>query len=121
MFAKIAALTVAASLALAPAAATAATAATAETAARPNLRACYDGNCKLTITKAVSFRVSPRFGITRLRISFTGSTVSIRGTSARTMSQTVIGRNATGSVNGIGVRIISLSAGKAVLRLKPGR
>ncbi|MEV0160705.1 hypothetical protein B0I32_124134 [Nonomuraea fuscirosea] len=119
MLAKITtALAVAASLALTPVAAHA----TATTAtAKPNLRACYDGKCKLTLTKSVSFRVSSRFGITRLAIAFNSSTVKVRGTGAYVSSQAVLGRGSTGSVNGIGVRILSLSGSKAVLRLSPVR
>ncbi|MEU8398854.1 hypothetical protein AB0C28_26965 [Nonomuraea sp. NPDC048892] len=126
MSAKIAtALAVTASLVLTPVAAhaTAATAAsaTATATAKPNLRACYDGKCKLTLTKSVSFRVSSRFGITRLAIAFNSSMVKVRGTGAYVSSQAVLGRGSSGSVNGIGVRILSLSGSKAVLRLSPVR
>lgn len=124
MLAKITtALAVAASLALTPVAAhaTATTATAASATAKPNLRACYDGKCKLTLTKSVSFRVSSRFGITRLAIAFNSSTVKVRGTGAYVSSQAVLGRGSTGSVNGIGVRILSLSGSKAVLRLSPVR
>ncbi|MEV5498064.1 hypothetical protein AB0M50_21980 [Nonomuraea fuscirosea] len=114
------ALAVAASLVLTPVAAHA-TATAASATAKPNLRACYDGKCKLTLTKSVSFRVSSRFGITRLAIAFNSSTVKVRGTGAYVSSQAVLGRGSTGSVNGIGVRILSLSGSKAVLRLSPVR
>ncbi|MEU8360307.1 hypothetical protein AB0C27_30265 [Nonomuraea sp. NPDC048882] len=124
MSAKIAtALAVTASLVLTPVAAhaTVATAASATATAKPNLRACYDGKCKLTLTKSVSFRVSSRFGITRLAIAFNSSMVKVRGTGAYVSSQAVLGRGSSGSVNGIGVRILSLSGSKAVLRLSPVR
>ncbi|GAA1678577.1 hypothetical protein GCM10009733_089280 [Nonomuraea maheshkhaliensis] len=125
MSAKIAtALAVAASLALTPVAAhatTATAAATTATTTKPNLRACYDGKCKLTLTKSVSFRVSSRFGVTRLAIAFNSSMVKVRGTGAYVSSQAVLGRGSSGSVNGIGVRILSLSGSKAVLRLSPVR
>ncbi|MGR6916800.1 hypothetical protein ACU635_21385 [[Actinomadura] parvosata] len=112
---RSAALAVAAALAVTPAAAGAAA------AAKPNLRACYDGRCNLTLTKSVSFRVSPRFGITRLAISFNSSTVRVKGTAPGVMSQAFLGEGATGSVNNIGVRVVSLSSGKAVLRLSARR
>ncbi|MFB4275534.1 MULTISPECIES: hypothetical protein [unclassified Nonomuraea] len=114
------ALAVAASIALTPVAAHL-TATGASAAAKPNLRACYDGRCELTLTKSVSFRVSPRFGITRLAIAFTAGTVRVKGTGPGVMSQAQLGEGTSGSVNGIGVRVVSLSSGKAVLRLAPGR
>ncbi|AQZ60710.1 unnamed protein product [[Actinomadura] parvosata subsp. kistnae] len=117
---RSAALAVAAALAIVPAVTPAATAASTA-AAKPNLRACYDGRCNLTLTKSVSFRVSPRFGITRLAISFDSSTVHVKGTARGAMSQVFLSEGATGSVNNIGVRVVSLSSGKAVLRLSARR
>ncbi|GAA3712135.1 hypothetical protein GCM10022224_092110 [Nonomuraea antimicrobica] len=120
------ALAAAASIALAPAAVSlTATGASAQTAhalatAKPNLRACYDGKCDLTLTGSVSFRVSgSRFGITRLAISFTADTVLVKGTGPGVASQAMLGKGTSGSVNRIGVQVVSLSAGKAVLRLAP--
>jgi hypothetical protein len=109
--------------ALAPvsAAATATSTAARKKAAGPNLRACYDGRCKLTLSKAVRFRVSPRFGVTRLSISFGRDFVRVRATGPGVTSQAVLGARSTGSVNGIGVRVVSLSRGKVVLRLSPIR
>jgi hypothetical protein len=125
---RIAALAAAASIALVPlavptASATTAATVTAATAAtaKPNLRACYDGTCKLTLTRGVSFRVSSRFGITRLAITFTSATVRVKGTGPGVMSQAYLGEGSTGSVNHIGVRVVSLSSGKAVLRLTARR
>ncbi|MEU4539996.1 hypothetical protein AB0G15_34650 [Streptosporangium sp. NPDC023825] len=108
---------------LAPVAATApATDGTARgRTAAPNLRACYDGKCNLTLSKAVRFRVSPRFGVTRLSISFDRTSVRVRATGPGVTSQAVLGLRSTGSVNGIGIRVVSLSRGKAVLKLSPRR
>ncbi|HEX4817168.1 MAG TPA: hypothetical protein VFV66_30875 [Nonomuraea sp.] len=116
-----AALALTAALVLGAGAGPAAAAGPAGAAAKPNLRACYDGACKLSLTKRVSFRVSPRYGITRLAISFTGSRVHVRGTGPGVRSEAFLGKGSSGSVNGIGVRIVSLSSGKAVLRLSPKR
>ncbi|GAA4957722.1 hypothetical protein HD597_001864 [Nonomuraea thailandensis] len=115
---RIAALAAAASVALVP---LAAPAASAGATAKPGLRACYDGTCRLTLTKGVSFRVSSRFGITRLAITFTSTTVRVKGTGTGVMSQAFLGEGSTGSVNDIGVRVVSLSPGKAVLRLTARR
>ncbi|MEV5328068.1 hypothetical protein WBK31_07070 [Nonomuraea sp. N2-4H] len=63
-FAPAAGTTAAAHTAAAQAAATHAAGSTAakpkKKSKKPNLRACYDGTCKLTITKPVSFRVHPQ-------------------------------------------------------------
>ncbi|MER5649302.1 hypothetical protein [Streptosporangium sp. NPDC002524] len=94
---------------------------TAANAAKPNLRACYDGRCKLTLSKTVRFKVSPRFGVTRLSISFNRTIVRVRATGPGVTSQAVLGLRSRGSVNGIGVQVVSLSRTKAVLRLAPTR
>lgn len=109
---RAAVLAMAASVAFVPA--TTATAATG-----PDLRACHDGRCDLTLTRSVSFPVSSRFGITRLAISFDSSIVNVKGTGPGVSSQALLGKGASGSVNNIGVRVVSLSAGKAVLKLAP--
>ncbi|MET9248097.1 hypothetical protein [Nonomuraea sp. NPDC003709] len=49
--------------------ATPALTATPAAASAPNLRACYDGKCKFTFTRAVSFRVSSAYGLGRVRVS----------------------------------------------------
>jgi hypothetical protein len=90
-------------------------------AAAPNLRACYDGKCKLTLSKAVAFRVSPRFGVTRLSISFGSGFVRVKATGSGVTSQAQLGAGGLGSVNGIGVRVVSASRSKAVLSLSPIR
>ncbi|MFI6507053.1 hypothetical protein ACIBCT_05565 [Streptosporangium sp. NPDC050855] len=90
-------------------------------AAAPNLRACYDGRCRLTLSKTARFRVSPRFGVTRLSISFTSRLVRVKATGPGVTSQAVFGTGGSGTVNGISVRVVSLSKGKAVLRLTPVR
>ncbi|MEV0201886.1 hypothetical protein [Nonomuraea sp. NPDC050691] len=69
----------------------------------------------------MSFRVSSRFGITRLSISFNSWSVRVKGTGPGVMSQAMFSRGTSGSVNGIRIRATSLTSGKAVLRLTPVR
>ncbi|WP_170222978.1 hypothetical protein [Nonomuraea turkmeniaca] len=89
--------------------------------AKPNVRACYDGRCKLTITKRVSFRVSSRFGITRLSVGFTEDGVTVKGVGPGVMSGAGFSEGGSATVSGIRFRIVSLSSRKAVLRLTPAR
>lgn len=110
----IAALAVAASVVGGPAAAAGASA-----ARTPHVRACYDGRCVLTLSAGVTFRVSPRFGITKVSISFTAERVHVKGIGSRGTSEALFGKGGSGSVNGIAVGVVSLSAGRAVLRLTP--
>ncbi|MFI7135521.1 hypothetical protein ACIBQ1_58405 [Nonomuraea sp. NPDC050153] len=110
-FTVIAALAIVAIAGLTPAAQASTTA-----VAKPNVRACYDGNCKLTLTKSVSFRVSPKLGLTRLYISFSADGLAVSGTGGSSVesSGSVDG---TVTVNGIKIRPLSLSDSRAVLRL----
>nr|WP_055508029.1 hypothetical protein [Nonomuraea pusilla] len=94
-------------------------AAPAAHASGPDLRDCYDGRCSLTLSGPVSFPVSPRFGVTGLRISFTPQQVRVVGTGTNVVSQANLSRGSVGSVNGISVEVRSLSAFRAVLRLTP--
>ncbi|MEW9554944.1 hypothetical protein [Nonomuraea sp. NPDC050783] len=91
--------------------------ATVTAPARTDLRACYDGACKLTLTKAVSFPVSRTFGITRLAVSFDRHRVRVKGTGPGVSSQALLGAGGSGSVNGIGIKVVSLSSKRVVVRL----
>ncbi|MEU4829603.1 hypothetical protein [Streptosporangium sp. NPDC023615] len=94
--------------------------ASAQTAA-PNLRACYDGKCKLTITKPVRFRVDPQYGFTRISISFNSRAVRARGITEGGFGEVEFGIHGSGTLGGIDIRLVSLSKRKAVLRLSPAR
>ncbi|WP_327580512.1 hypothetical protein OHA25_31130 [Nonomuraea sp. NBC_00507] len=118
----ITALVVAASIiSLAPAGQASATAAVSAVGAKPNLRACYDGRCKLTLTKRVTFRVSSRFGITRLSVGFTGKGVTVKGTGPGIGAGASFSKGGSATVSGIKFSIVSLSSRKAVLNLVPVR
>ncbi|WP_406315360.1 hypothetical protein OHA77_00895 [Streptosporangium sp. NBC_01639] len=96
-------------------------AAAPRSATGPNLRACYDGTCRLTLSKPVKFRVSPRFGVTRLSVSFGPDSVRVKATGSGVSSQVLLGAGASGSVNSIGVRVVTTSSSKAVLSISPVR
>ncbi|MDP4509937.1 hypothetical protein [Nonomuraea turcica] len=96
-------------------------AAVAGVSAKPNLRACYDGRCKLTLTKRVTFRVSSRFGITRLSVGFTGKVVTVKGTGPGIGAGASFSKGGSATVSGIKFSIVSLSSRKAVLNLVPVR
>jgi hypothetical protein len=102
--------------ALAPAAQLPATA-----AAAPKYRACYDGTCKLTLKKKASFRIHPRFGITRLTVSFNSQQVQVKGTGPGVAAGGGFSKGGATTINGIQFTIVSLSGKKAVLRLKARR
>ncbi|MBB2910786.1 hypothetical protein FHS43_002049 [Streptosporangium becharense] len=86
-----------------------------------DLRACYDGKCRLTLAEPVGFWVDPRFGVTWLSISFDRHSVRVVATGPGVRSQATFGPGALSSVNGIGIRAVSLSASRAVLHLSPAR
>ncbi|MGP3912649.1 hypothetical protein [Nonomuraea sp. 10N515B] len=96
-------------------------AAVAAVSAKPNLRACYDGRCKLTLTKRVTFRVSSRFGITRLSVGFTGKGVTVKGTGPGIGAGASFSKGGSATVSGIKFSIVSLSSRKVVLNLVPVR
>ncbi|MFI7539438.1 hypothetical protein [Streptosporangium sp. NPDC049376] len=110
---RTAALAVAVSLTIVPAGATTAFAA----AAKPNLRACYDGNCKISITRKVSFRIDPGFGITKLTLSFNAGGVHVKSSGPGVSGSAYFSGSGSVTVNGITVQALSLSSRKAVLRL----
>ncbi|MER6948268.1 hypothetical protein ABT294_30000 [Nonomuraea sp. NPDC000554] len=112
----ITALTLAAVMVAAPFAA-----APASAAAGPNLRACYDGKCKITITKPVSFRVSSRYRLSRVRVS----KVYVGGLFHADMVRveapglvTTLGEGASGSLNSLSVRVLSITDRGATVRFE---
>ncbi|MEO3874770.1 hypothetical protein ABGB18_38790 [Nonomuraea sp. B12E4] len=104
-----------------------AAASTSETSAdKPNLRACYDGKCKITITKSVSFPVHPRFHMKRLRVGFSSNGVTANsssggGAGASSWSGGYVSKGGWMQINGIRVTVVSLSDSKAVLSLTAKR
>ncbi|WP_188187861.1 hypothetical protein [Nonomuraea sp. SYSU D8015] len=118
------ALAIAASLvaaALAPAAPAAAATAASAAAKKPNLRACYDGNCKITITKRVSFRLDPSFGVTKVWIRFNQNMVEVSAKGPGLALGGGFSEDGSTTLNGITFSVSSLSKRKAVIRLShPG-
>lgn len=115
----ITALALATVMAAAPLTATPASAtATATATAKPNLRACYDGKCTITITKPVSFRVSSRYHLSRVRVAKVYSQIYNRDmvhVSGPGVSVT-LGEGARGSLNSLSVRVLSITSRGAKVR-----
>ncbi|MFD9942423.1 hypothetical protein ACFWYW_34410 [Nonomuraea sp. NPDC059023] len=90
----------------------------ASAAAKPNLRACYDGKCKITITKPVSFRVAARYRLSRVWVSkvyaFNQDMVRVEGPGVAT----TLGEGGSGSINSLNVRILSITGRGATVRFE---
>ncbi|GGO15772.1 hypothetical protein GCM10010116_31730 [Microbispora rosea subsp. aerata] len=106
-------------LALTTAAATASLTATpASAAAKPNLRACYDGKCTITITKPVSFRVASRYHLSKVRVArvynryYDRYMVHVSGPGV----SVTLGEGARGSLNSLSVRVLSITGKGAKVR-----
>ncbi|MEU8178594.1 hypothetical protein AB0C14_37495 [Microbispora hainanensis] len=90
----------------------------ANAAAKPNLRACYDGKCTITITKPVSFRVAGRYHLSRVRVArvhsgfFNTPMVRVWGPGV----SVTLGEGARGSLNGLSVRVLSITSRGAKVR-----
>lgn len=94
--------------------------ASASAAKTPNVKACFDGKCKITITTAVKFRISSRFGFTRLSIARVGSSaVKVQGTGPGVSSATTLGAGGNGSVNNLSVKVSSITDKSATIHLAP--
>ncbi|MFI6299048.1 hypothetical protein ACIBEJ_46185 [Nonomuraea sp. NPDC050790] len=111
--------TVPASAATPASAAVPASAATlASAVAKPNLRACYDGKCKITITRPVSFRVAARYRLSRVWVSrvyaFNQPMVRVEGPGVAT----TLGQGAKGSINRLDVRVLSITDRGATIRFE---
>ncbi|MFI0423929.1 hypothetical protein [Spongiactinospora sp. 9N601] len=87
-------------------------------AARPNLRACYDGKCKFTFTRPVSFRVAKRYRLGKVRVARVY--VSAFGSYAVRISApglaSTLGEGARGTLNGLSVRVLSITSRGATVR-----
>ncbi|MEU7739357.1 hypothetical protein [Nonomuraea sp. NPDC049158] len=98
----------------------AASAATATAAAKTHdVSDCFDGKCKITITKPVSFPVSSTLGFTTLSIARIGATVEVQGTGPGVSSSTTLSVGGNGSVGALTVRVLSITRNSATVRLAP--
>ncbi|MBB5076731.1 hypothetical protein [Nonomuraea endophytica] len=90
----------------------------ATAAAKPNLRACYDGKCKITITRPVSFRVAARYRLSRVWVSkvyaFNQDMVRVEGPGVAT----TLGAGGSGSINSLNVRVLSITDRGATVRFE---
>ncbi|MEV0348303.1 hypothetical protein AB0H88_21225 [Nonomuraea sp. NPDC050680] len=80
---------------------------------------CFDGKCKITITKPVSFPVSSTLGFTTLSIARIGATVKVEGTGPGVSSSTQLSVGGNGSVGALAVRVLSITHNSATVHLAP--
>lgn len=101
-------------------------AAPAAAAAKPNLRACYDGKCKFTFTRAVSFRVSSAYGFTSVRVSkeymggiFNQDMVVVRAPGlTSSLGEGARGEFRSGNKRTLNFRVLSITDGGATIRFE---
>lgn len=101
-----------------PVAVASASAATA-VAKTDDVSECFDGKCKITITKPVSFPVSSTLGFTTLSIARIGATVKVEGTGPGVSSSTQLSVGGNGSVGALTVQVLSITRNSATVRLAP--
>ncbi|MFI7144186.1 hypothetical protein ACIBO2_04665 [Nonomuraea sp. NPDC050022] len=98
----------------------AASAATSASAGKPrDVSDCFDGKCKITITKPVSFPLSSTLGFTTLSIARIGYAVEVKGTGPGASSSTQLSAGGNGSVGALTVRVLSITHNSATVRLAP--
>ncbi|MEU4233003.1 hypothetical protein AB0F17_52675 [Nonomuraea sp. NPDC026600] len=86
----------------------------------PDVKACFDGKCKITITTAVKFRVSGQLGFTWLSIArVDSSAVKVQGTGPGVSSATTLGVGGSGSVGKLSVKVSSITDASATVHLAP--
>lgn len=94
----------------------------ATAAHKPNLRACFDGKCKITISRPVSFRISSRYGFTRISVARKpGGRVQVTGRHPSGFAQATLGKGGFAALNNLSVRVLSVTRTKATLRFAPVR
>ncbi len=94
-------------------------AAATEGAQAPKFRKCFDGRCTITVRKPVSFKISERFGFTRLTVSRRGLTVRVKAKGPGISGGASITKGGISVLNGISIRIVSISRSKATVRFAP--
>ncbi|WP_214321128.1 hypothetical protein [Nonomuraea sediminis] len=88
----------------------------AATSAHP----CFDGSCKITVTRSVSFRVSSRYGITKISITRqSGGMVRVRGYGGGVSLEVRFDRYGSGRLNNLLVTPVSIKRRSATLRFRP--
>ena len=106
----------------APAPAAPAAAVAAHQARKPNLRACFDGKCTITVTRPVGFRISGRYGFTRVSVARRpGLRVRVTARGRGVFLTATIDRYGLAMLNDLSVRILAIDRAKARLRFAPVR
>ncbi|TDD13459.1 hypothetical protein [Nonomuraea diastatica] len=117
----ITALTLACAMVVTPAVA----ATPAAAAAKPSYRGCYDGKCKFTFSKAVSFRISAkRYGFSRVYVSkeyvggiFNQDMVVVRGPgSTASLGEGARGNMRINGKNALSFRVLAITSKGATIR-----
>jgi len=117
----LAAVTLACVMAVTPAVA----ATSAAASAKPGLRGCYDGKCKFTFKKRVSFRISKkRYGFSRVYVSkeFVGGIFNQDMVVVRAPGATVsLGEGGEGEIrvnggNALNFRVLAITGKGATIR-----
>ncbi|KAB8193082.1 hypothetical protein FH608_022405 [Nonomuraea phyllanthi] len=91
----------------------------ASAAARPSYRACYDGKCKFTFSKRVSFRVAGKYRLGRVYVSkqyvagmFNQDMILVRSGG----SSVYIGEGGSGSIGRLNFRTVAITSKGATIR-----
>ncbi|GAB2937343.1 hypothetical protein ACFMQL_17185 [Nonomuraea fastidiosa] len=117
----LSALTLACAMVVTPAVA----ATPAAASAKPSYRSCYDGKCKFTFTKSVSFRISKkRYGFSRVYVSkeYVGGIFDQDMVVVRAPGSTVsLGEGAEGEIrinrkNALSFRVLAITSQGATIR-----
>ena len=113
-----------------PPASSSAPAAVTRTPAKPaapggnaaDLKACYDGRCEISVSRPVTIPVDGRFGFTKFSITHIGAEgVTIAAHSAGTSLESGVSPGGTAALNGLSVKVKSVTGGTALLEITPGQ
>jgi hypothetical protein len=84
------------------------------------VRVGRDGKCAIAVSRPVSFSVEPRLGVTKVSIAaIDPDMVTVRAKGPGISLQVVVRVGSAGRLNGIGVRVVAITGGTAVLRFSP--
>jgi hypothetical protein len=87
-----------------------------------NTKACFDGTCEVAIPSPMTIAVDSRFGFSHFKVTHIGSGgVTVEASAGGTFLQSGVSPGGTAGLNGLSIRVKSVTGHTAILVISPAK